>query len=79
MRFGQTQVLKTAKGKIAVGLALILFGVVAILAAPTTTDKLLCTLVALAGAAFIALGIRQDRTEKDRIRNQENLKKEVKK
>ena len=77
MRFGETFVLKTAKGKIAAGIALILFGVIAVLAAPTAGDKLLCGLVPLAGAALIALGVRQDRAEKRAIRNGEE-KKEAK-
>ena len=69
MKFGQTRVLQTAKGKIAVGIALIFFGVVAILAAPTATDKLICSLIVLTGAALIVLGIRQDRTEKKQFRD----------
>ena len=69
MKFGQTHVFKTAKGKIAVGIALIFFGAVAILAAPSTTDKLLCGLIVLTGAALIGLGIRQDRTEKNPFRD----------
>ena len=69
MKFGQTRVLQTAKGKIAVGIALIFFGVVAILAAPSTADKLLCGVIVLIGAALIVLGIRQDRTEKNQFRN----------
>jgi len=69
MKFGQTHVLNTAKGKIAVGIALIFFGVVAILAAPSTADKLLCGVIVLIGAALIVLGIRQDRTEKNQFRN----------
>ena len=76
MRFGQTFVLKTAKGKLAAGVALILFGVIAVLAAPTTGDRLLCALVPLAGAAFVALGIRQDRADKRAYRGSE--KKEAK-
>ncbi len=69
MKFGQTRVLQTAKGKIAVGIALIFFGAAAILAAPTTTDKLICGLIVLTGAVLILLGIRQDRTEKSYFRN----------
>ena len=69
MKFGQTRVLQTAKGKLAVGVALIFFGVVAILAAPSTSDKLLCGLIVLTGAALIGLGIRQDRTEKNPFRD----------
>ena len=69
MKFGQTHVLNTAEGKIAVGIALIFFGVVAILAAPSTADKLLCGVIVLIGAALIVLGIRQDRTEKNQFRN----------
>ena len=76
MKFGQTHVLKTAKGKIGVGLALILFGVIAVFAAPTTGDKLLCGVIVLAGLAFIYLGVRQDRIEKNSIRNSD---KEAKK
>ena len=71
MRFGQTFVLKTAKGKLAAGVALILFGAVAVLAAPTAGDRLLCALVPLAGAAFVALGIRQDRADKRAHRGSE--------
>ncbi|MBQ9646998.1 MAG: hypothetical protein IJV43_01380 [Oscillospiraceae bacterium] len=69
MRFGQTHVLKTAKGKLAVGLALILFGAAAVLAAPTTPDKLLCGVIAAAGLAFACAGVRQDRAEKRGLRN----------
>ena len=69
MKFGQAHVLKTAKGKIGVGLALILFGAVAVLASPTTGDKLLCGVIVLAGLAFIYLGVRQDRIEKNSVRN----------
>ena len=69
MRFGQTHVFKTAKGKLAVGIALIFFGVVAILAAPTATDKLICGLIVLTGVALIVLGIRQNRTEKNQFRD----------
>ena len=69
MKFGQTHVLKTAKGKLAVGVALIFFGAVAVLAAPTTSDKLLCGAVVLIGAGLIALGIRQDKAEKEQIRS----------
>ena len=68
MRFGQSHVLRTARGKLGVGVALILFGAAAVLAAPTGVDKLLCGVVVLLGAAFIALGFRQDRAEKDKIR-----------
>ena len=71
MRFGKMNSLKTAKGKIGAGLVLILFGVVAILAAPRPTDKLICSLVVFAGACSIALGIRQDRAEKDAARHKE--------
>ena len=67
MRFGQTQPLKTAKGKIAVGLALILFCAVAVLAAPTTTDRLLCSVIGVLGVGFIGLGVRQDKNEKNAI------------
>lgn len=69
MKFGQTRVLQTAKGKIAVGIALIFFGVVAILAAPSTADKLLCGIIVLTGAALIVLGIRHDRMEKKQFRD----------
>ena len=69
MKFGQTHVLRTAKGKLAVGVALILFGAVAVLAAPTGTDKLLCGAVVLIGAGLIGLGIRQDKAEKEQIRS----------
>lgn len=75
MKFGQTHVLKTAKGKIGVGLALTLFGAIAILAAPSVSDGLLCSLIALAGGVFIALGVRQDRTEKNSIRNSDKKAK----
>ena len=73
MRFGQSFVLKTAKGKIAAGLAVLLFGVIAVLAAPTASDKLLCGVVLLSGAALIALGVRQDREDKRHFR--ENSRK----
>ena len=69
MKFGQTHVLKTAKGKLAVGVALILFGAVAVLATPTTSDKLLCGIIVLIGAGLIVLGVRQDKAEKEQIRN----------
>ena len=69
MKFGQTHVLKSAKGKIADGIALTLFGVIAVLAAPTAGDKLLCGVIVLAGLAFISLGVRQDRIEKNSVRN----------
>ncbi len=68
MKFGQTFVLKTAKGKIAAGLAVLLFALVAVLAAPTTADRLLCGVVVLASFALIGLGIRQDRQDKRRVR-----------
>lgn len=67
MRFGQSHVLKTAKGKIAAGIALILFGAVAILAAPTTADRLLCGVIPLLGVVFVVLGFRQDKAEKDKF------------
>ena len=64
MRFGQTHVLKTAKGKLAVGAIVLLIGALAALAAPTAADRLLCGAVVLVGAALAAFGIRQDRAEK---------------
>ena len=76
MRFGQTKVLKNAKGKIGVGLALIFFGAVSVLAAPTAADKALCASIVLAGAVFIWLGVRQDRSEKDAIRNSDKEAKQ---
>ena len=69
MKFGQTHVLKTAKGKLAVGVALILFGAVAVLAAPTGVDKLLCGAVVLIGAGLIGVGVRQDKAEKEQIQS----------
>ena len=68
MRFGETSPLKSAKGKIGVGAALLLFGLVAVLAAPETADKLLCALVPLLGAGFLVLGVRQDRGDKKKFR-----------
>lgn len=67
MKFGQTRVLQTANGKIAAGIALILFGAVAILAAPTATDRLLCGMIPLLGVVFVVLGFRQDKAEKDKF------------
>jgi len=67
MKFGQTRVLQTAKGKIAAGIALILFGAVAILAAPTAADRLLCGMIPLLGVVFVVLGFRQDKAEKDKF------------
>lgn len=75
MRFGQTGVLKTAKGKIGVGLALLLFGAVAVLAAPNVSDRLICSVIVLAGVAFVIFGFRQDREEKRTLRHE---KKEAK-
>ena len=71
MRFGETFVLKTAKGKLGVGIAMILFGVFAVLAAPTALDKLLCGIIILGGAALFVLGFRQDRADKSRFRDNE--------
>ena len=68
MRFGQTNVLKTAKGKIGVGIAVMLLGVIAVLAAPTDTDRLLCAVLVVVGSAFITRGVRQDREEKRKLR-----------
>ena len=76
MRFGQTHVLKTAKGKIGAGLALILFGVVAVLAAPELSDKLLCGAIVCVGVVFICLGVRQDRTEKHSVENSDKEAKQ---
>ena len=70
MKFGQTFVLKTAKGKIAAGLAVFLFGAVAVLAAPTDTDRLLCAVLPVVGAALITRGVRQDRQDKQKFREQ---------
>ena len=67
MRFGETSPLKSAKGKLGVGAALLIFGLVAVLAAPGTTDKLLCALVPLLGAVIAVLGIRQDREDKKKL------------
>ena len=58
-------------GKMRSFIRAILFGAVAVLAAPTTGDRLLCALVPLAGAAFIALGVRQDRADKRAYRGSE--------
>jgi hypothetical protein len=63
--------MNNALSKTVICLALILFGVIAVLAAPTTGDRLLCALVPLAGAAFVALGIRQDRADKRAYRGSE--------
>lgn len=71
MKFGQTHVLKSAAGKIAVGIALAVFGAIAVLAAPSTADALLCGAVPLLGAGFLAWGIRQDRADKAAYRNGE--------
>ncbi len=68
MRFGQTFVMRTAKGKIAVGIALVFFGALAMLAAPSTTDALICGVVPLLGLGFIVFGIRQDRRDKAQFR-----------
>jgi len=74
MRFGQTRALQTAKGKMGVGLALALFGLVALLTAATggkaLTDILVCVLVTAAGGVLFWLGIRQDRAEKDQLRRE---------
>lgn len=67
MKFGQTHVLRTAKGKIAAGTAIFLLGVLAVLAAPSDTDKLICSLVLVIGSALITRGVRQDREEKRSI------------
>ena len=67
MRFGQTHVLRTAKGKIGVGIAVLLLGMIAVYAAPTDTDKLLCAVLVVVGSAFITRGIRQDREEKRKL------------
>ena len=58
-------------GKMRPFIRAILFGAVAVLAAPTAGDRLLCALVPLAGAAFVALGIRQDRADKRAYRGSE--------
>lgn len=76
MRFGQTNPLKSARGKLGVGVALLLFGLAAMLAAPQLTDRLLCGLIPLLGVALMGLGFRQDRAEKDKIRR--NLPSEKK-
>ncbi len=68
MRFGQTNVLKTAKGKIGVGLAVMLIGILAVLAAPTDTDRLLCAIPVVIGSAIATRGFRQDREEKRKLR-----------
>jgi hypothetical protein len=70
MNFGATNILKTAKGKIAAGIALFLLGVVAVLAAPTDADRILCAIPLVVGSALVTRGVRQDREEKRRIRKQ---------
>ena len=70
MEFGQTHVLKTAKDKIAAGIAIFLFGVVAVLAAPSDVDKAICSLVIVVGAALITRCFRQDGEEKRRAQKQ---------
>ena len=70
MKFGQTNVLKTAKGKIGAGVALFLLGMVAVLAAPTDMDRILCAIPLVAGSALMTRGVRQDREDKRRARKQ---------
>lgn len=73
MKYGRTHALKTAKGKIGVGVALALLGVAALLAARSggVTDRLICGAIALGGAAFVWFGARQDRAEKRKARGDE--------
>ncbi len=71
MRFGQTNPLRAAKGRMGVGVALVLFGLVAVLAAPGTADKLMCALVVFAGAGLFVAGMRQDLREKAEYREKE--------
>lgn len=70
MRFGASNVLKTAKGKIGVGVAVFLLGLVAMLAAPTDTDRILCALPVVVGSALVTRGLRQDREEKRRLQKE---------
>lgn len=70
MKFGQSNVLRTAKGKIGVGLALFLLGAVAVLAAPTDMDRVLCAIPLVIGSALATRGVRQDREEKRRARKE---------
>ena len=78
MKFGQTRALQTAKGKMGVGLALALFGLVALLTAVSggkqVTDILVCLLVTAAGGVLFWLGIRQDRADKDALRDDKGKK-----
>lgn len=73
MKYGRTHALKTAKGKIGVGVALALLGVAALLAARSggVTDRLICGAIALGGAAFVWFGAREDRAEKKQARGDE--------
>ena len=70
MNFGAGNILKTAKGKIAAGIALFLLGAVAVLAAPTDADRILCAIPLVVGSALVTRGVRQDREEKRRIQKQ---------
>ena len=70
MKFGQTNVLKTAKGKIGAGVALFLLGMVAVLAAPTDMDRILCAMPLTIGSGLVTRGVRQDREEKRRAQKQ---------
>ena len=70
MKFGQTKVLQTAKGKIGAGVALFLLGMVAVLAAPTDMDRILCAMPLTIGSALVTRGVRQDREEKRRAQKQ---------
>ena len=70
MKFGQTNVFKTAKGKIGAGVALFLLGMVAVLAAPTDMDRILCAIPLTIGSALITRGVRQDREDKRRLQKQ---------
>jgi hypothetical protein len=78
MKFGQGHVLQSAKGKIAAGLGIFLIGLVAVLAAPTDTDRVICALVLVVGSALVTRGIRQDREEKRKAMKQEEKPKKRK-
>ena len=70
MKFGQSNVLKSAKGKIGAGIALFLLGLIAVLAAPTDMDRILCAIPLTVGSALVTRGLRQDREEKRRAQKQ---------
>ena len=72
MRFGQTHPLRYAKGKIAAGMLLLLFGIVALATAfsrgEDTFSVLCCAGMIVLGGVIAAFGVRQDRREKAELR-----------